>query len=742
MAMRSPATKKKTKSSPFNSKSHSRGSSAGSPRTNSKSKLIDGDEAAVIFGDGGSDIEIDDDDGMMMDNDAVPPPQEPLVARNSSPAQIAADVRLTHPSAARNRSSDNVLLIAQRKDPSIESLTANLQKKRMEAAKFQKMLQKGRPFIKINKLSKPGQRFISVSHDMQYILIFKDEQDWKAYQSNPIAFRKNSGLKNSITDSFRRELCSDLTDVRKGPSEELLRKSKQYGSPAELIFSLRFKSKVIDLEVETEADRDVWHQCFNWLKDFSRDSLVSGPVNVKHVAHVDSEFKWSGNDFEDQIELKKKIGEGAFGEVYVGVHKTTNLEFAIKMLDFHRDDFPDRNDDSKVQLSPEFEQEIGILKQCRHPNIVNFYGIWGPDRQDRLWIMMDFCAFGAVTDLLRIADMPISEDQIKWLLSCTLRGLAYLHSKAIIHRDIKPNNILVDNGGVGKIADFGVSNQLSKYKSRVFSKKLLGTPLFMAPEVLGKGEVSWRADIWALGISAIELADGVNPYSELGAFAAIAFIQSNPAPKLSEKWSNDFRDFVSCMLQKNPEDRWSAYDLLQHPFLTGASNRGMMNLVIKYADNVCLTRQDKLNIMKDFQEAEAKQALTPAPQPPASSNSPELPVIQEQQVREPEPAYPMIDSGQSSQQPSKDELVPPSNPPSRPPSQLLEQQSSLKRIESPQEQVAGAVGRQESSLEEPSKMAGWNDPLLAGRTSNLDNPRGPCSCCNVGVGGGSCCVIS
>jgi hypothetical protein len=145
-------------------------------------------------------------------------------------------------------------------------------------------------------------------------------------------FKKTSGIKNSITDNFRKELCADLQDVRKGPSEELTRKTKQYGSPPELILSLRFRSKVIDLELETEAERDSWYQCFSWLRDFARDSQVSGPLNVKHVAHVDVEFKWSGNDFEDQIELKKKIGEGAFGEVFYGVHKTTHLEFAIKMV--------------------------------------------------------------------------------------------------------------------------------------------------------------------------------------------------------------------------------------------------------------------------------------------------------------------------------------------------------------------------------------------------------------------------
>ncbi len=97
----------------------------------------------------------------------------------------------------------------------------------------------------------------------------------------------------------------------------------------------------------------------------------------------------------------------------------------------------DSSGSTKLNLSPEFESEINILKMCRHPNIVNFYGIWGPDKNERLWIMMDFCVFGAVPDMLRIAESEPTEEQIKWILKCTLLGLAYLHSKMIIHRDIK-----------------------------------------------------------------------------------------------------------------------------------------------------------------------------------------------------------------------------------------------------------------------------------------------------------------
>jgi serine/threonine protein kinase len=202
-----------------------------------------------------------------------------------------------------------------------------------------------------------------------------------------------------------------------------------------------FKNRTIDLEAETEADRDLWVGNFEWLMKFSKESKVSSPVNVKHVAHVDKEFKWSGNDFEQQIELKKKIGEGAFGEVFLGVHRSAHLQFAIKMLDSQKDPLltQEITVNSKLELSPEFESEINILKMCRHPNIVNFYGIWGPDKQDKLWIMMDFCVFGAVPDMIRIAEVQINEEQIKWIMKCTLLGLAYLHSKMIIHRDIKVN---------------------------------------------------------------------------------------------------------------------------------------------------------------------------------------------------------------------------------------------------------------------------------------------------------------
>jgi hypothetical protein len=174
MSMRSPSQdskKKKIFKSPFN-KSNDK---------DTKTKLID---ETNVLDDDGSDIEIDDNEPM--DNDHEPAHNPTFHAnRNSSPPEVFIEKSLANLPPSRGRSSDNVLISGQRKDPSIESLTANLQKKRIESSKYQKMLTKGRSFIKINKLSKPGQRFITLSQDSQYILIFKDEQDWKTYQSNP-----------------------------------------------------------------------------------------------------------------------------------------------------------------------------------------------------------------------------------------------------------------------------------------------------------------------------------------------------------------------------------------------------------------------------------------------------------------------------------------------------------------------------------------------------------------------------
>jgi serine/threonine protein kinase len=144
----------------------------------------------------------------------------------------------------------------------------------------------------------------------------------------------------------------------------------------------------------------------------------------------------------------------------------------------------------------------------------------------------------------------------------------------------------------------------------------------MAPEILSRGEVSWRGDIWALGISAIELADQKNPYADLGAFSAISFIQNNPPPKLSDNWSPEFQEFISLMLKKNPEERSSAFELLTHPFLSDASHKAMLDVYAKYAENTGMNKQEKLQVIKSFQEAEAKIALIPIPGPTVLNRTP------------------------------------------------------------------------------------------------------------------------
>ena len=163
-----------------------------------------------------------------------------------------------------------------------------------------------------------------------------------------------------------------------------------------------------------------------------------------------------------------------------------------------------------------------------------------------------------------------TENALKWVLRQTLRGLHYLHSNNIVHRDIKSDNILTDRNGEVKLADFGYSAMLTQERSARSSK--VGTLCWMAPELIkGERRYDTKIDIWSFGIFAYELAEGNPPYiRELQSRVMINII-TREAPLISSRWSEGFRDFVKKCLTTNPEERPSAAEMLQHPFLQGAS---------------------------------------------------------------------------------------------------------------------------------------------------------------------------
>eukprot|EP00009_Paramoeba_aestuarina_P007356 CAMPEP_0201518238 /NCGR_PEP_ID=MMETSP0161_2-20130828/9141_1 /ASSEMBLY_ACC=CAM_ASM_000251 /TAXON_ID=180227 /ORGANISM="Neoparamoeba aestuarina, Strain SoJaBio B1-5/56/2" /LENGTH=473 /DNA_ID=CAMNT_0047915959 /DNA_START=226 /DNA_END=1644 /DNA_ORIENTATION=+ len=286
---------------------------------------------------------------------------------------------------------------------------------------------------------------------------------------------------------------------------------------------------------------------------------ISGPTSFRTGVHVDRDFTWQG-DPKDAFELQSKLGEGAYGSVYKAIMKSTQAELAIKNIKISQ------------QESESIQEEMKILKECRDKNIVCYYGCAVPNSSS-LWILMDLCEKGSVLDLMKtMPGKKFNEDQVGAFMGPVLSGLSYLHSKNIIHRDIKAANILVTSSGEVKIGDFGISAQISEGKSAK-AKTIIGTPLFMAPEVIDGKKYTHNSDVWSLGITAIECAEGKPPRDELSALRAMYVIVHEPAPKLTdhEKWSQDFYNFVSCCLQKNPTRRPPAQTLEKDPWIEKSS---------------------------------------------------------------------------------------------------------------------------------------------------------------------------
>ncbi|KDD72254.1 protein kinase, partial [Helicosporidium sp. ATCC 50920] len=233
----------------------------------------------------------------------------------------------------------------------------------------------------------------------------------------------------------------------------------------------------------------------------------------------------------------------------------------------------------------EIQQEIAALRTCRSPHIVQYFSSYTPPGTSQLHIVMELLSASAA-DLVgeREGGTPLPEPCIAHILRQVLKALAYLHVQGRIHRDVKASNVLLSERGLVKVSDFGVSAQLSGtvgYKRRTF----VGSPLWMAPEVIerspealkareeeaDRGGYDTAADIWSLGITAIELAQGEPPRANLSSFRLLFMIVREEAPALEgSHFSTAFKDFVWQCLQKDPLQRPTALDLLLHPFVAGA----------------------------------------------------------------------------------------------------------------------------------------------------------------------------
>ena len=351
---------------------------------------------------------------------------------------------------------------------------------------------------------------------------------------------------------------------------------------------------------ENESHKKINEENKNYFNINNDNKINKDNIPNKELPKFSDILSISSNP-EEIFTLLYPIGHGGFGTVYKAIHNETKTIYAIKIIDFIHglknksiNNLEIKNNFKNLLFNFNYssaQQESSLMKLCQKSKyIINYYGSYYSKKANTLWLILEYCPAGSVIDLMLSMNRTYTEKEISTIIKNVLIGLILIHSKNLIHRDIKAANIFLSEDGFAKLGDFGVGTKLGIGDYFRNSKK--GSPYWMSPQVVKNLNYDMKTDIWSLGITCCEMCNGEPPFVELNPQNVMEKIGTHP-PSVDEfikkeEHTKEFYDFVKKCLQVEPEKRPSAEELIKHEFIVkfAEDNNFLKELIDKHINDI------------------------------------------------------------------------------------------------------------------------------------------------------------